>query len=113
MDREDPSVRKRRLARQRFVRWWARQSQETLNRRHAADNECHRRRREGETQEERQKRHAIFSEYRKRIHFVSVDSSVLFFPLYFLSTLAIYMRFSSTAFVSKSATIKSEILLAS
>ncbi|GBM74008.1 hypothetical protein AVEN_103163-1 [Araneus ventricosus] len=105
MDREEPTARKRRLARERFARWRARQSQETLNKRHAADNECHRRRREGETQEESQKRLAFFSEY--RIHLASVDSSVRFFMLYFLSALAIYMRFSSTTFVSKSVTIKS------
>ncbi|GBO39448.1 hypothetical protein AVEN_225083-1 [Araneus ventricosus] len=113
MDREDATARERRLARERFARWRARQSHETLNRRHAADNECHRRRKGGETREERQKRHAFFSEYRERIHLVSAGSPVLFFMLYFLSTLAIDMRFSSTTFVSKSVTIRSEILLAS
>ncbi|GBL80281.1 hypothetical protein AVEN_92209-1 [Araneus ventricosus] len=47
MDREDTTARKRRLARERFARWRARQSQETFNRMRAADNEYHRRRREG------------------------------------------------------------------
>ncbi|GBN99830.1 hypothetical protein AVEN_258564-1 [Araneus ventricosus] len=108
MEREDPTPRKR-----RFARWRTRQSRETLNRRHAADNEFHCRRREGETQEERQKRPAFFSECGERIHLVSVDSSVLFFMLYSSSTLTIYMRFSSTNFIGKSVTIKSEILLAS
>ncbi|GBN80760.1 hypothetical protein AVEN_218534-1 [Araneus ventricosus] len=113
MGREDPTARKGRFARERFARWRVRQSQESLNRRHAADNECLDRRREGETPEEGQNRLAFLSEYRERIHLVPVDSSVLFFVLYFLSTLAIYMRCSSTGFASKSVTIKSEILLAS
>ncbi|GBM50460.1 hypothetical protein AVEN_203054-1 [Araneus ventricosus] len=39
MDREDPTTRKRRLARERFERWRARQSQESLNMMRAADNE--------------------------------------------------------------------------
>ncbi|GBO05489.1 hypothetical protein AVEN_210668-1 [Araneus ventricosus] len=69
MDREDPPARKRRLARERdFLRWRASQSHETLNRMRAADNEYHRRGREGGYQEERQKRLVFFSEYRERIH---------------------------------------------
>ncbi|GBM30035.1 hypothetical protein AVEN_201612-1 [Araneus ventricosus] len=68
MDREDPTARKRRLARERFARWRARQSQDTLNRMRAADNEYHLRKREGESEEERQKRLAFFSEYCDRIH---------------------------------------------
>ncbi|GBM09245.1 hypothetical protein AVEN_59225-1 [Araneus ventricosus] len=63
MDREESTARKRRLIRKR---WRARQSQETLIRMRAADNEYHRRR-EGETQEERQKRLEFLSEYRERI----------------------------------------------
>ncbi|GBN55026.1 hypothetical protein AVEN_21817-1 [Araneus ventricosus] len=78
MDREDPTARKRReregkeekreTARERFARWRVRKRQESLNRMPAADNEYHRRRREGEIQEERQKRLAFLSEYRERIH---------------------------------------------
>ncbi|GBN68144.1 hypothetical protein AVEN_107959-1 [Araneus ventricosus] len=69
MDREDPAARKRRLARERLARWRARQSQETLNRMRAADNEYHRRRRDGESQEETAKTPCIFlSDYRERIH---------------------------------------------
>ncbi|GBM43617.1 hypothetical protein AVEN_210557-1 [Araneus ventricosus] len=84
MGREDPTARKGRFAREEVARWRARQSQESLNRRHAADSEYHRRRREGETQEEGQNRLAFLSECRERIHLVSVDASILFFMLYFL-----------------------------
>ncbi|GBL95696.1 hypothetical protein AVEN_654-1 [Araneus ventricosus] len=59
MDREGPTARKRKLARERYARWRTRQSQETLNRMRVADNENHRRRREGETQEEREKGECI------------------------------------------------------
>ncbi|GBM76472.1 hypothetical protein AVEN_121204-1 [Araneus ventricosus] len=68
MDREDPTARKRRLARERFARCRRRQSQDTLNRMRTADNEYHRRRTEGASQEERQKRLAFYTEYCKRIH---------------------------------------------
>ncbi|GBN09851.1 hypothetical protein AVEN_59523-1 [Araneus ventricosus] len=67
MDREDPTARKRRLTTERFARWSTRQSPEILNRIRAADNEYHHKRTVGESQEERQKRLAFFSEYRERI----------------------------------------------